>query len=65
MRKERTSPLDMACENGHENTRHLLLNGANIKILNCVGCVSTSNDIVPINDKKIYHIALQLQRLVL
>lgn len=29
------------------------------QILNCVGCVSTSNDIVPINDKKIsYSVAI-------
>lgn len=35
------------------------------QILNCVGCVSNSNDIVPINDKTKYPIALQLQRLVL
>lgn len=38
MRKERTCPLDRACENGNENIRHLLLNGANIKL--CRMCIN-------------------------
>lgn len=51
IRKERACPLDIhvACENGHENIVHLVLNnGADS---NLCKCISTSNEIVPLNDK--------------